>query len=73
MQKTTTMTTPEINIPITSKYKEIIEAVRDNVRDGMEHNEAVETALNEFWYKFTLGNEGDREILLLWLSNKLAA
>jgi len=65
------METPIINIPITSKYKEVIEGVREYVREGMSHEEAVSVAFREFKYKF----ESDEEeaILLSWLDGSLAA
>lgn len=64
------METPIINLPITSKYKEVVEAVRDNRTAGMCHAHAVESAMNQYWYKFILN---DREILLAWFNGKFAA
>ncbi len=59
-----------INEPITSKYKEVIEEVNKNKREGMCHDHAVKSAVDKFWYKFILN---DREILLSWFNGKFAA
>lgn len=60
----------ETNVPITSKYKDVIEAVREYQANGMPIEQAAQNAVDKFWYRFVLN---DREILLSWFNNKFAA
>lgn len=53
-----------INQPITSKYKDVLHAVRESVRLGEEHSQAVNEAMTEYKYKFE--SDEDEQILYSW-------
>jgi len=59
-----------INQPITSKYSEVVSEVRENTRQGMAHEQAVQSAMDKYWFKFILD---DQEILLAWFNNSAVA
>lgn len=53
-----------INQTITSKYKEVVEAVRNSMKFGADLEKAVETAIGENWYLFD--SNDDMDILRGW-------
>jgi len=56
-----------INRTITSKYKIIIQEVRDCMQLGYSKDEAVSFSLKEF--AFLIESDEDKEILLSWFNN----
>jgi len=50
-----------INTTITSKYPEVVDAVRSNQKNGMDIKQAVNNAFNENLYRF----QSDEDILTL--------
>lgn len=56
----------EINQTITSKYKEVVQAVRDYMKLGADKAAAVEAAINDHWHKFQ--SLEDMDLLRSWFN-----
>lgn len=61
-----------INMPITTRYKCVVEAVRQNRSFGMDHEQAVEKAIVDHQYLLVFVPE-DEAALRAWFGNKLVA
>lgn len=55
-----------LNEPITSKYKEVVADFRYLLSLGFDHEESIETSINENLWRFE--SEKDKQILTSWMN-----
>lgn len=63
------MQTFQINQPITSKYKSVVNDLRFEMKNGKSLDQAIESSFNGAEFE----SEQDRECLFNWFTGKFAA